>query len=508
MEKILEKRIIEEAKKKIAAWHFNESRDYRNFIKSQKKLPLPLIYRSRPKPKLWSQGKHFNPVYCIKHARFLAKSIVNSIRLNKYAPIETIRFSLKKTNGGLREIDIFSIPDTALCTLLSAAMRTRNEKIFSAYSYAYRIGSNPLDAILTLSSFMKAQKVFTSQYDFKDYFGSVDHEYIEKNIIQQNTFRLTRFEKNVISAILKHNYRYIDGRTGVRTVGFPQGNSISLFLANAVGHGLDSSLDKKNGNYIRFADDSVVINYSYEDAIDAIQSYSNFSRDTGVKINRNKESGISILADKIGEMRTNTEISFLGYQISKNRLSLSDKAIRSLKKKCSKIIYKQLILTPKKYGTLSPKRFGKNGTDWDLLGCITELRFMLYGKKSTHNLKRYLEGDSRVKSISSDLSYYCLVDKVDEFSKLDGWLLWALERALEKRKKILKGKLSRPIWPTYSKADLIDGTWVKDQDWGSLRQYIDGSLPSFVLSWRASKKNWKSHGYIGSSKIRNIYSEL
>lgn len=218
-----------------------------------------------------------------------------------------------------------------------------------------------------------------------------------------------------------------DGSVIRRDTGFPQGNSLSLFLANAVGDCLDSALDRANGNYVRYADDSVVVSYSYEDSIGAIDAYSNFSKETDVKINREKESGISIVADRPGEMRTIDGVDFLGYHIAKSRVHMSDAAILNLKKICSRIIYDNLLLYPRKFGYIPARRFDRFGADWDLLACITELRLMLYGERSQRTIERYLSGRSRIKNMSSTISYYCLVDRVSSFAALDGWLLWALE---------------------------------------------------------------------------------
>ena len=149
--------------------------------------------------------------------------------------------------------------------------------------------------------------MFASKYNFKDYFGSVSHHYIMREILRSNKFKITAFEKTVICALLTHEYITADGAMHRRSRGFPQGNSLSLFLANAVGDHLNSSLDKSNGNYIRYADDSIVITYTYENSIRSISAYSDFSRETEVKINAEKESGVSIISDRAGEMEKSEE---------------------------------------------------------------------------------------------------------------------------------------------------------------------------------------------------------
>lgn len=502
MELKLQERIMLEAKKQISKYRDREAIRKRKFERYQKKTGMIGPYRPSPHPHSWSRSLQFNPFHCRRHARYLANTIVKKVRDGTYELEAAHRINIPKGNGSFRDIDCFGIADTALCTLLSEAVRERNDKTFSAYSYAYRSGSTPLDAITRLSRFIRAEKVFISKYDFKNYFGSVSHDYLRETVLRSKQFKITRFEKTVLFAVMRHRYVLSDGSTHIRDKGFPQGNSLSLFLANAVGDHLDSSLDKANGNYVRFADDSIVVNYSYEDSIDAISAYSDFSRETGVKINREKESGISLISDRQGEMRTHFGISFLGYYISKNGVHLSNSAKLSLKKRCSRIIYHNLLKYPKVNGYIPRKRFDSYGTDWDLLACITELRLVLYGNISHRKIERYLTGRSRLMSMPGGISYYCLVEKVDAFAELDGWLVWSLKRALNERQKLMHLIHPSMGWVAPPEQDLISGDWLR------AHRGFDGRLPSFALAWRASRKALYSFGHLGVDAGRDIYNDM
>ncbi|WP_423209195.1 hypothetical protein E2976_20665 [Paracoccus yeei] len=480
-------------------WRQKAADKKKKYERFQKKSGMHGPFRPLAPPALWSELSHFNPYYCIKNSKYISRVIIRKVRQGTYRPQVSVRHEIPKQNGTFREVDAFGIPDSALCTHLSAALRERNDRIFSAYSYAYRPGLKPIDAISRLSSFLKSEKVFASKYDFKDYFGSVSHDYINREILDSKRFKITAFEKSVIRAILTHEYTTKEGERLHRSRGFPQGNSLSLFLANAVGHHLDSSLDKSNGNYIRYADDTIVITYTYEDSIKSISAYSDFSRETTVRINTEKESGVSIISDRDGEMRTHKSLAFLGYDVSKNKITLSEKTIARLKVRCSKIIYRNLLMFPKRFGCIPKKRIDSFGADWDLLACIVELRLMLYGHVNQSKINRYLAGRSRLKSIPGSISYYCLAEEVEDFSQLDGWLVWAVLRALTQRYKfpICSSPTRPPVLP--SAFELIDGSWLRAH-----RRY-DGRLPSFVTAWRAGKKAWFSYGNLGVSGGSDVY---
>lgn len=177
MEILLQQRIEIEAQKKLSQWRNADALRRRKFERYQKKTGMCGPYFPLSRPRSWSRSPQFDPAYCIKRARYLAKVIVRKVRDRTYDPHPSARIEIEKPNGGLRQIDCFGIPDTALCTLLSKSLRSRNDKVFSAFSFAYRDGSKPLDAVARLSSFIHAEKVFVSKYDFKNYFGSVDHIY-------------------------------------------------------------------------------------------------------------------------------------------------------------------------------------------------------------------------------------------------------------------------------------------------------------------------------------------
>lgn len=417
---------------------------------------------------------------------------MNAVRNDRYSPICSYRFSFRKVSGGDRNVDVFGIPDSALSKLLSTSIRERNQKIFSATSFAYMPNKTSLDAVFRLKQYVKSDKIYISKYDFCEYFDSINKTYIEEEVIDSNIFLLTNFEKRVIRGFLSHEYDDKTGGKSIRDRGIPQGNSLSLFVANAVGHSLDTSLDKLSGNYLRYADDSVLVNYGYEDAISAISAYREFSRETEVSVNPSKTTGVSIFSSRQEEMRSVQDIDFLGYRFSETNTTISLEGIRRIKKRCAQIIYETLLLYPRRHLALNCKRFDGKQLDWDFVSCIHRLRKYINGPYTNSDLMRFLEGKMRIKTLSGCVSYYCLSDTISEFSSLDGWLVWALERALAQRAKLIAKYCSKPDWKVLSKSEIISGSWFDRAKYG-----YELDAPSFVLALRASKKCWSQHGSLG-----------
>lgn len=498
MERILEEKIRQICQQRIAkeeAYHRARHKFFERFSKRTGVLaPVPLR-----KPLNVAPHPHFDPRYCRKKAKYIANAIVKSVRDGSYATQPAQRISVPKKSDGYRDIDVFSIPDSALATLLSDALRERNAKNFSSSSYAYAPGKTPLDAVSKVFGYVHAEKVYISQYDFQDYYPSIDQGFLNRHVIDAPKFHVTPFEKIVMRAIMRHNT--FASPMDRRETGIPQGTAMSLFWSNAVADYLDQGLEKGSGNFVRFADDSVVVNYSYEDALSCVHSFMNFSRESGVKINKRKSLGISLLSDTEGEMRTIKSFDFLGYSISKNDLRVADSSISRMKKRISKIIYQHLFQYQRAAGGISPKRISGSHLDWDLVSCLAEIKTYLYGGRKHRELLALLDGRKRMKAIGGPISYYCLVREVEQFAALDGWLLWAVQRAIAERKRMIHKLGVSAVFRGPDKEDLLSGDWVDVRG-------ISAEFPSFVLAWRASRKVWSQHGLVGITPDEDAYEFL
>ena len=302
MERLIEREIVTEARKRLAKHSQNAF-----YIHRYRQIYVKRTGKSAKKPaistpKSWDFDKHFDPRYCINHARFLARGVWRSLQNGEYNPRSALRHEFPKADGGTRSIDAFSIPDAVVASIFIRNLRQRNAKIFSDSSFAYQEGKTPLDAVLKVRSILGAEKIFISQYDFSKFFDSIYHQHIDAMLEKGSPFLTTHMERQVIRSLLTHDYS-INGITGTRSRGIPQGNSISLFVSNIAAHTLDVDLGRISGAFARFADDSIVVNFSYEDALKCADAYKMFSKRSGISINEKKSTGIRILSERDAEMR-------------------------------------------------------------------------------------------------------------------------------------------------------------------------------------------------------------
>ena len=492
MEALLLTAIESEAKKRLA----KHSRDWYYIHKYRKTFTKRTGKKAKggkaSVPKSWDHHPHFDPRYCLNHSKFLAKGIWAALQAGSYKPIASLRIEIPKNSGGFRTIDSFSVPDAAVAKVFLDNLRMRNAKIFSDSSYAYQINKTPLDAVIKLKSAISLDIAFISQYDFSAYFDSIDHSYIDDILFKKGAFLTTQMERNLLQSVLTHEFKSVSGQTGSRTCGTAQGNSLSLFIANVAAHALDDELGRLNGTFARFADDSVVVNTSYEDALRTAEAFHRFARKSGVKINAIKSSGIRMFADAPMEMAHISEFEFLGYRFTKSGLYVGSRAIHNIKRRCSAIIYNNLLLHPRRVNAISQKRLGHGFKDWDLVTCINELRSYVYGGLSQAAIDQTLNSKETIKNISGAVSYFALVEDWRVFRELDGWLVNVLQRAYSERIKTAANASKKRIIASLPTERLIDGKWYKFSGIP-----METKLPSFFSAWRAARKSWSRHGLGG-----------
>lgn len=379
-------------------------------------------------PEAWGEGNLHNPFYVRRKASSIAKSIAKKIRDNTYEPNTPFVQEIDKSGGGKRKISVYQVPDAAMSRLFYSGLLQKNKHRFSSYSYAYRDDRNVHFAIQDIAVDLNSlSRVFVAEFDFSDFFGSINHEYLLEQL-KCNGFMVSADDLQVIKAFLRSH----------GDVGIPQGTSISLFLANLVCWALDKKLERCGVKFARYADDTIVWSQDYAKICEAFECFDEFSRVASIKINTAKSAGINLLKRKglPAEMTSKEKIDFLGYSLSLGSVSIKDSAVAKLKAQIAYILSKHL-LQPLKARPLRALIIPANNRDRALLSAMAEIRRYLYGGLTSEQILNYLNGRTRRIYFKGLMSYYPLVSDVDQLKMLDGWLLSAVHRAVRARSKLL-----------------------------------------------------------------------
>ena len=264
-------------------------------------------------------------------------------------------------------------------------------------------------------------------------------------------------------------------------------------------------LERLNGSFVRFADDALAVAHSYEDARKIELEFRRHCLKTGVSINFEKSSGITLLTgrksddernffidgDDGGDLKNIDFVDFLGHRVSAGEIDLTDKAVKRIKRTISRIIYIHLLQYPRQKPPhpINPARVGPGFLDWDLITCINEIRRYVYGGLKHVDLTRFIDRDIKLRYVRGLLAFYPLVSHPQTLKALDGWLKNVVLRAVRERNRLLAVQGLSTY--TIVEKDLLTGAWHVSPIPGSPNET---SLPSFVMGWRAARKFYKRFG--------------
>lgn len=448
--------------------------------------------------------RHFDPIHCKRHASLIASGIWHKVLAFSYEPEPAVDFEIPKADGTKRTVTAFGIPDAALANVLLRRTMSRNRKRFSPHSYAYHPDKNVFDAILAIKDFDRDGKYFAVQIDFRKYFDTIPSSYLKKKIGDRSVIGITPHEEHICHAFLHHRHckvaDYGTGKFRTRVKGTPQGSSASLILANVANHDLDRMLSAESGKFVRFADDVLAICGDYQHAQELERCFDRHCRRSGIEVNREKSPGIAVLAEFENEIRTIKDFTYLGYRFSETGLAMPTKTATKLQQKVSRLINIYLFHALQ-FGFNPDRASRKRQFDWDLLGLIYELRRGLYGGLRETDIRGFLDGSVKLKSMRGLMGFYCLIEDPELLRDLDGWILNTVRRACVARNNLLFTKYKRRC-PTPSNKELVLGTWLSQSAWRDLedkdtKDELEVVFPSLVRGWRAARKHFFTFGLEG-----------
>lgn len=427
LEQQLEQIIREEAEKLIARYHEYHNRIHLESIRNKRRLGDLAPRKKIHTPDYWSLNRKYDPFYVKSKHKSIARSIAKKIEARTYSPNSPYIKPVPKPDGGNRNVAIYQIPDAAVSKLFFNRLLNKNRHRFSSFSYAYRNDRNVHFAIQDISvDLQRNERTFLAEFDFSDFFGSIAHSFLKEQF-SENGFFISPEEKFIINSFLKE-----------RKVGVPQGTSISLFLANLTCWKFDQDLEREGVKFSRYADDTIAWSPDYSKICNAFGLINDFSRKAGVKINAAKSEGISLLTKEglPSEIVAKSKLNFLGYSLSVEKVAIKDKSLKKIQKQISYILYRNLI-QPLRQKSLAGQRIPANDKDVNLLSAMLEIRRYMYGGLSKKQIKDYLSGRAKRIYFKGVMSFYPLVDDVEQLTMLDGWLLSVLHRSLRLRSKLL-----------------------------------------------------------------------
>ena len=212
-------------------------------------------------------------------------NIKHQIQERTYKPSPVRRVTIPKPNGGVRNLGIPTIIDRIIEQAITQILNPICEPYFSEYSYGFRPNRSCEQAIIRLLDLFNDGFIWVVDIDLEKFFDNVPQDrlmsLVHNMISDGDTESLVR--KYLQAGVM------INGQIEKSNLGTPQGGNLSPLLSNIMLNELDKELESRNLNFVRYADDCVIVVKSHASANRVIHSVTSWiERKLGLKVNMTK----------------------------------------------------------------------------------------------------------------------------------------------------------------------------------------------------------------------------
>ena len=213
------------------------------------------------------------------------ESIREQLRTRKYKPQPVRRVEIPKPDGGVRNLGVPTVVDRFVQQAVAQVLTPIFEEQFHDHSYGFRPNRCAQQAVLKALEMMNDGHSWIVDIDLAKFFDTVDHDKL------MTIFGRTIKDGDVISVVRKFlaSGVMIDDEYEDTIVGTPQGGNISPLMANIMLNELDKELEARGLDFVRYADDLIIMVGSRQAAERVMKSVTRFIEEKlGLKVNAEK----------------------------------------------------------------------------------------------------------------------------------------------------------------------------------------------------------------------------
>ncbi len=240
--------------------------------------------------------------------RYLER-LSETLRESTYAPKAIKRRYIPKPGSAeTRPLGIPCVGDRVVQTALRNVIEPIFEHEFHENSFGFRPGRGSKDALRAVDKSLKEGFLYVVDADIRKFFDTISHKILMKRVEEHIA------DSRVLSLIRNFLNQEVmeDAGTWTPEEGTPQGAVISPLLANIYLNPLDHLIAREGHRMIRYADDSVIVCRSLDEAHAALELLRRWCEEQGLSLHPEKT--------RIANLNEVAEgFDFLGYRFQQTR---------------------------------------------------------------------------------------------------------------------------------------------------------------------------------------------